>query len=106
MAETFGGKQLNKHKTTLLYKMKQTIFAIVFALVGASCTENQMAKQFGGTMRVELPANTKFVNATWKNDELWYIYRNRRADESAETVTMQEDSNFGLVEGKVLFIEK
>lgn len=78
---------------------------IAIACFATSCTENQFAKQFGGTMKVDLPANTEFVNATWKNDELWYIYRPRKQGESIDVIIMQEDSNFGLVEGKVQFNE-
>ena len=85
-------------KTKLL-----TLLAV--ACLFTSCTENQMAKQSSGTMKVDLPPNTEFVNATWKNDELWYIYRPRKEGESVDVITMQEDSNFGLVEGKVQFNE-
>jgi hypothetical protein len=84
---------------------KKFILSLIAALVFASCTENQMAKKFGGTMKVDLPTNTEFVSATWKNDELWYIHRPRKQGESIDTITMQEDSNFGLVEGKVIFTE-
>lgn len=65
-----------------------------------------MAKQFGGTMTVKLPINTEFVNATWKEDELWYIYRPRKAGEIPDVTIMQEDSKFGLMEGQVQFIEQ
>lgn len=81
------------------------IYSLLLAILIASCTENQMAKQFGGTMKVDLPPNTEFVSATWKNDELWYIHRPRKAGETPDIITMQEDSNFGLVEGKVQFNE-
>jgi len=84
---------------------KNILLSIVAALAFASCTENERAKQFGGTMKVNLPPNTEFVSATWKNDEVWYIHRPRKQGETIDTITMQEDSKFGLVEGKVLFIE-
>lgn len=57
-------------------------------------------------MTVKLPINTEFVNATWKEDELWYIYRPRKAGETPDVTIMQEDSNFGLMEGQVQFIEQ
>ena len=84
---------------------KKFILSLIAALTFASCTENERAKQFGGTMKVNLPPNTEFVSATWKNDEVWYIHRPRKQGETIDTITMQEDSKFGLVEGKVLFIE-
>lgn len=82
------------------------IYTLLLTIFVAGCTENQFARQFGGTIRINLPPNTKFVNATWKNNELWYIYRPRQAGESVDTVTMREDSNWGLMEGAVQFIER
>ena len=70
------------------------------------CTKNQRAKQFGGTMEIEIPTNKKFVNATWKDDDLWYLTRDRKPGEEPETWTFEEDSSFGVLEGKVIFIEK
>jgi hypothetical protein len=84
----------------------KTFLSLLSILILSSCTENERAKNFGGTMTVELPPNTEFVGATWKKDELWYIYRNRKSGENPETTTMQEDSRFGLFEGKVQFIEQ
>lgn len=81
------------------------IYAALLSIFIVCCTKNQAAKQFGGTMKIDLPPNTKFVNATWKNEELWYIYRPRKVGESIDTVIMQEDSNFGILEGKVQFNE-
>jgi len=84
---------------------KNILLSIVAALAFVSCTENQMAKTFGGTMKVDLPPNREFVNATWKNEELWYIHRPRKEGETIDVYIMQEDSNFGLLEGQVQFTE-
>lgn len=84
--------------------MKKILLSLILLL--ASCTENERAKHYGGTMTVNLPENTTFVGATWKENQLWYIYRPRKKDETPVTTTMREDSRFGLLEGKVLFIEK
>lgn len=86
--------------------MKTKLLSLFFAVnLFTSCTENEMAKNFGGTMTVELPPNTEFVTATWKEQELWYIYRPRAAGETIDTVIMQEVSNLGLIEGTVKFNE-
>lgn len=84
--------------------MKKILLSLILLL--ASCTENSRAKKYGGTMTVDLPPNTAFVGATWKEDQLWYIYRPRKKDETPVTTTMHEDSRFGIIEGKVLFVEK
>lgn len=79
-----------------------SIFAI---LTLASCTQNQRAKSFGGTAKVSLPAGQKLVTATWKDNELWYLVRPMRSDETAETYTFAEESSWGMIEGKVIFNE-
>lgn len=70
-----------------------------------SCTENVMAKSWGGTATVDLPKGTKLVGATWKDAELWYLYREMREGESPETHTLKEQSNYGVLEGQVIFKE-
>lgn len=74
-----------------------------------SCTPNQRVKALGGSMNVDIPQGNKFVVATWKTQDnsssLWYTYRPMRADETPETWTMQEQSNFGVWEGTVTFTE-
>ena len=84
--------------------MKKILLPLILLLT--ACTENERAKRYGGTMTVDLPENTTFVGATWKEDQLWYIYRPRTNGETPKTITMKEDSKFGLLQGKVLFIEK
>lgn len=86
-------------------KMMIAMFAIMLMGVSA-CTDNQRAKNFGGTAKVELPAGQKLVNATWKNDHLWYLTKPMQQNDIAETLSFKESSNFGLVEGTVIFVEK
>jgi len=86
--------------------MKKLILVLVIIFALQSCTQNQRAKNFGGTIKVELPTNKKLITATWKNDELWYLVRERRENETKETYEFFEDSSFGVMEGKVVFIEK
>lgn len=74
-------------------------------LVALSCTENSRARQFGGTTIVDLPKGTKLVTATWKKADLWYLYRPMTESETPQTTTFQEQSNLGMMEGKVIFKE-
>ena len=76
---------------------------VLFAM--ASCTENQRAKHLGGTMNIELPANSKLVTVTWKADEVWYLTRPMRDNERAETYNFQEESSWGVVEGTIVLKE-
>ena len=70
-----------------------------------SCTKNIRTKTFGGTMNITLPAGQKFINVTWKNAELWYLYRPMKLGETNEVYIFQEKSSFGALEGKVIFNE-
>jgi len=85
--------------------MKRLLLIAVLALAMIGCTENQRAKQFGGTMTINLPAGKKLVNATWKEDHLWYLMRDGKQGETPEVVTFHEDSNMGVLNGTVIFQE-
>jgi len=72
----------------------------------SSCTENQIARQYGGTTTVKLPKGQKLVNATWKEQNLWYLTRNMKEGEKPEQHYFKEESNFGVMEGTVIFQEE
>lgn len=82
-----------------------TIAATTLALMLTGCTDNQLARQYGGNMTIQLPAGKKFVNATWKETQLWYSYRNARPGEIPEETTFKEKSTYGVFEGTVTFKE-
>lgn len=68
-------------------------------------TGSVIAKKVGGSATIILPDNQKLQLVTWKNDNMWVLYRPMRADEQAETYTYQEDSKFGLLEAKIVIRE-
>lgn len=68
-------------------------------------TGNVMAKHIGGSATVTLPDNQKLQLVTWKEDDMWLLYRPMRADEQAETYTYQEDSKFGILEASITICE-
>ena len=70
-----------------------------------SCSENNRAKVWGGTMKVELSAGQKLVDVTWKENSLWYMTKPMNETDVAERYEFVENSNWGVVEGKVIFIE-
>lgn len=86
--------------------MKLKLLVIGAALFAAtSCTENEMAKSYGGTQTINLPVNTKLENVTWKDAQMWILTRPMRAGEIAETHSFQEKSSYGLIEGTVNIVE-
>ena len=67
----------------------------------ASCTDNQRARNFGGTETIKIEPQEKFINITWKQDNLWVIVQ----DTITGTIYAKEKSSFGIMQGKVI-IEK
>ena len=83
-----------------------TAVIIIMIITAIGCTQNSIARNFGGSTSLTLPAGQKLIMITWKEgDSLWYLYRPMRADEKAETYTFQESSSFGLMEGTVTISE-
>ena len=88
--------------------MKSKVLAIVIAIIMCLCCMTgcqSYTRNYGGSMTLELPPNTKLEVITWKDDSLWYCTRPMREDEQAETHTYQQSSEFGLLEGSVTIIE-
>jgi hypothetical protein len=82
--------------------MKKTIFLTLgLALILGSCTQNQRAKKWGGTADYDLECNKKLVEVTWKGDQMWFLTRDMKEDEVAETYEFKEQSSYGLLEGTV-----
>lgn len=85
-----------------------TLLAVlVIGFIASSITGCHGAtKEFGGEMALELQPGQKLEEITWKDDSLWILTRPMREDESAETHTFYEDSEWGVWEGVVTIIEK
>ena len=79
---------------------KLTMVAITL-LALASCTDNERARNFGGTETIKLEPSEKFMNLTWKQDDIWVIVQ----DTITGTFYAKEKSSFGIMQGKVI-IEK
>ena len=85
-----------------MFKRILAIALVAMCLTGCHNT----TKNFGGSMEVELPANEKLEEITWKDDSLWYLTRPMKEDEEAETHTFRQDSEWGVFEGAVTIIER
>ena len=86
-----------------MYKKLLLVLSVVLML--GSCTENDRAKSFGGTMTIEVPKGNRVTNITWKEGDLWYSYRPYVNGEIPTTQTFIEESSMGIMEGKVIFKE-
>ena len=87
-------------------KLAALLSILVLSLSLCGCTEQNITREFGGSMELELPANQKLEEITWKDDNLWYLTRPMREDEEAETHVFQASSYWGVFEGTVTVIEK
>lgn len=74
---------------------------MVFSLTGCK----SIAKSYSEIITIDVPKGQKVIEATWKGSDVWYLTRSMYEDEKPETFTLQEDSNLGIIEGKVIFKE-
>lgn len=86
-------------------KILITILLLISIIIFSGCTENERAKRYGGTIKVYLEPSEKLVDVTWKENSIWYMTKPMNVTDVAETYTFREESSFGLMEGKVVFIE-
>ncbi len=85
--------------------MKKYVF-LLFALVAmCSCTQNQMARTYGGKMTIELPKGEKLINATWKEANLFYLTEPMEEGYIPKSKKFRESSNFGVWESEITFVE-
>lgn len=87
--------------------MKRILFCLVVCVILlVSCTENQRARQFGGTLTIELPPGEKLVTATWKEVDLFYLTEPMDSNYTPKTKIFREDSSWGVMESTVVFKER
>jgi len=88
----------------------KTIIGLLSIMILASCSNNQMAKSFGGSITIELPIGQKLVNVTWKDEsDIWYLTRPMRSIDTPEIYTFKQNKGrfiniFG--DGSLTIIEK
>lgn len=85
--------------------MKKCILLIALISVVTGCSEQTRAKNWGGTMHVDLPNGKKLVTVAWKESDLWYLTKDMKESDTPETFYFNEDSRWGLVEGTVIITE-
>ena len=78
--------------------MYKLIMVAITLLALVSCTDNQRARSFGGTETIKIEPQEKFINITWKQDNLWVIVQ----DTITGSIYAREKSSFGVMQGKVI----
>ena len=85
--------------------MRKVVFLLLCLATTCGCTEQRMARQFGGSYKVILPKGQRLIEATWKGADLWYLTEDMDSAYMPKTKTFQEDSQWGVFEGSITFIE-
>ena len=85
--------------------MRNLFITLMLSLALSGCTENAMSKQFGGSQTISLPAGQKLINVTWKEADLWVLFRPMKDGETADKYYFKEKSNFGVFEGSITLVE-
>ena len=82
------------------------IFMIICLTLSLCSCEQQITRQYGGTTTSNLEKGEKLIEVTWKDGcDLWYLVEPMDSDYTPKVKTFKESSQFGMLEGKVVFIE-
>jgi len=77
------------------------IVYVLFSLNGCQ----SLSRKFGGNITINIEKGNKVVNAEWEHDTLDILTRPMHDGEFAETLTLHEHSNFGVMQSTVYIIE-
>jgi len=69
------------------------------------CSEQSMAKNWGGETSVTLEPNQKLMEVTWKDSSLWILTKDMSENDSAESYRFYEKDTIGMMEGCVYINE-
>ena len=86
--------------------MKKILFIIIAICTMTSCTEQQLTRNIGGDITIEVPIGYKVTSATWKGTDLFYFLEPMDSLYIPQEKMFVENSTFGIIETKVIFKEK
>lgn len=82
------------------------IFVILLTVLSLTSCDQTITRNFGGTTTVNLEPGEKLIEVTWKNYNVWYLVEPMESDYIPKTKIFKENSRVGILEGKVIFIER
>lgn len=85
-------------------RIKLALVVIMLTFMLTSC-EQYITRKYGGTTTINLEKGQKLIEVTWKEGNLWYLVEPMESDYTPKTKEFIESSNYGVLEGKVIFIE-
>lgn len=84
--------------------MKKLLIVFTTLIFLFSCTDNENARNYGGTQKIDLDPGERLQNITWKNDDLWILTKQDTTKPSV--YTFGEKASYGVWNGKVIINEK
>lgn len=81
------------------------LFALVLDIALLSSCQQYFTRNVGTTTTIRLEKGQKLTLATWKESSIWYLTEEMDSDYKPKTKVFQESSLYGVLEGKVTFIE-
>jgi hypothetical protein len=91
-----------------LFAIGGIMLLLTVMFIGWTFSAQWRAKNWGGTFDVKVEAGHKFINATWKDADLWILSRPAKEGETFETepYIFKESSALGIQEGTVKIYEQ
>ena len=90
-------------KVRAFFRRMFVVFAVIMMLT--SC-ENLVTRNFGGSQTIELEKGQRLVEITFKDNDLWILTEPMDSDYVPKTKTFYEDSNLGVMQGKITIVEQ
>lgn len=70
------------------------------------CTQNARSRMYGGIEEIRVEKGQKVISADWdEHGNLWYFTRTFETNEVPQKTQYVEKSNFGMLNGKIIFVE-
>lgn len=86
--------------------MRIIITLVALLTIATSCTEQHIARRYGGKLKIELPKGEKLIMATWKEANIFYLTEPMDSGYIPKKKVFRESSNFGVWESEITFIER
>ena len=85
--------------------MKWLLLVLMAVALLMGCTEQSMARNYGGDTVIKLPCGRKLVTGSWKVDNLWLLTRPMHEAEDPGEYVYMESSSWGVWEGTITIKE-
>ena len=87
---------------------KLLLFSLLSLLVAVtSCSDQDIARNWGGEATIILPKGEKLIEATWKDQsDLWYLTEPMKPGYEPQVKIFRESSSYSGFDGTVKFIEQ